>query len=69
MLGILAVFLALGLGVALTCPPLWRDDDGLIQITSRPNDMVLLQYPAAYPIFSRMHVYAAESDSGLDPSS
>jgi len=60
MLGILVVFLGIGLGVVLACPPLWRDYDGLIQISSRPNDMTLLQYPAAYPFFSRMHIYAAE---------
>jgi hypothetical protein len=64
MLAILGVFLAISAFVLLRCPPLWRDYDGLIQITSRPNDMVILQYPAAYPFFSRMHIYAAEIVKG-----
>ncbi|HEY3900994.1 MAG TPA: hypothetical protein VGM54_20450 [Chthoniobacter sp.] len=64
LLAILAIFLGIGAAVILECPPLWRDYDGLIQITSHPNDMVLLQYPAAYPFFSRLHIYAAEKVQG-----
>jgi hypothetical protein len=64
MLGILLVFLGLGLAVLIECPPVWRDYDALIQVSSHPNDMTLLQYPAAYPLFSRMHVYAAEIVQG-----
>jgi len=63
----LAIFLAFALAVGfllLKCPPLWRDYDGLIQISNRPNDMTILQYPPAYPFFSRMHIYAAEIISG-----
>lgn len=56
---IFACFLVVGLLLLLCCPPLWRDYDGLIQISSRPSDMTILQYPAAYPFFSRLHVYAA----------
>lgn len=57
------VFLGLSVGSAaflLNCPPLWRDYDGLIQIATRPSDMTLLQYPAAYPAFSRLHIYLAQ---------
>ena len=57
------IFLALSVPggfFLLKCPPLWRDYDGLIQISNRPNDMTLLQYPPAYPAFSRLHVYAAQ---------
>jgi hypothetical protein len=64
MLAIVAVFLGIGAAVILECPPLWRDYDGLIQVTSHPNDMILLQYPAAYPFFSRVHIYAAEKVQG-----
>jgi hypothetical protein len=64
MLAILAVFLGIGTAVMLRCPPLWRDYDGLIQVTSHPNDMILLQYPAAYPFFSRLHIYTAEKIQG-----
>jgi hypothetical protein len=64
MLGILAFFLGLGSLVLLTFPPIWRDHDGLIQIAGRPNDLTILQYPAAYPFFSRMHVYAAKIVDG-----
>jgi len=56
-LGMFFVFLAAGAAVLVQCPPIWRDYDGLIQISTRPNDMTILQYPAAYPFFSRMHVY------------
>ena len=61
------VFCALalaGLFLLLSCPPLWRDYDGLIQISNRPNDMTLLQYPPAYPFFSRFHIFAAEIIGG-----
>jgi hypothetical protein len=67
MLPTLAIFLLfalVGAFLLLDCPPLWRDYDGLIQISNRPNDMTILQYPPAYPFFSRMHVYAAEIISG-----
>ena len=64
MLTIFAVFLGIGAAMILECPPLWRDYDGLIQVTSHPNDMILLQYPAAYPFFSRVHIYAAEKVQG-----
>jgi hypothetical protein len=64
MFAILVVFLGIGMAVILECPPLWRDYDGLIQVTSHPNDMILLQYPAAYPFFSRVHIYAAEKVQG-----
>jgi hypothetical protein len=64
LLLILLVFLGLGLAVLLKCPPLWRDYDALIQVTAHPNDMTLLQYPAAYPFFSRIHIYAAEIVQG-----
>ena len=53
-------FLCAGLFVSLNCPPLWRDYDGLIQISNRPGDLTVLQYPAAYPFFSRMHVWVAQ---------
>ena len=48
----------------LTFPPIFRDHDGLIQIAGRPNDLTILQYPAAYPFFSRMHVYTAKIVDG-----
>jgi hypothetical protein len=57
-------FLCAGLFVFANCPPLWRDYDGLIQISNRPGDMTVLQYPAAYPFFSRMHVWAAQIIQG-----
>ena len=59
----LLVFLAFCLPAAFLLfrsPPLWRDYDGLIQIATRPGDMTLLQYPPAYPAFSRLHIYAAQ---------
>jgi hypothetical protein len=61
-LQVLCLFLFLlfaGLFVFANCPPLWRDYDGLIQISNHPSDLTLLQYPAAYPFFSRMHVWTA----------
>ena len=57
---IFAFFASAALFVLIKCPPLWRDYDGLIQISSRPSDMTILQYPAAYPLFSRLHIYAAQ---------
>ncbi|MDR3401535.1 MAG: hypothetical protein P4L99_03470 [Chthoniobacter sp.] len=58
-IGIFLFFFCIGALVLVQCPPLWRDYDGLIEIATRPNDMTILQYPAAYPAFSRAHVYAA----------
>ena len=43
-------FLSAGLFVFANCPPLWRDYDGLIQISNRPGDLTVLQYPAAYSV-------------------
>jgi hypothetical protein len=57
-------FLVAGLFVFANCPPLWRDYDGLIQISNRPGDLTVLQYPAAYPFFSRMHVWVAQTIQG-----
>jgi len=57
-MGIFLLFLGTGILVLVLCPPIWRDYDGLIQISTRPSDMTILQYPVAYPLFSRVHVYA-----------
>jgi len=37
-------------------PPLWRDYDGLGQLTSPPGNMTLLGFPALYPFLSRLPI-------------
>jgi hypothetical protein len=67
-LAMLVTFLAFAVaGVFVFChlPPLWHAYDGLIQITRGPSDMTLLHYPAAYPLFSRLHVWAAQCFGAL----
>jgi hypothetical protein len=45
-------------------PAALADYDGLIRISSRAGEMTVLQYPTAYPLFSRLHVWAARIIEG-----
>ena len=67
LLAIASLFLAFfsaGLFVLWQCPPVWRGYDGFIQINFPPDDFTILQYPAAYPLFSRLHLYATQIAEG-----
>jgi len=55
---IFLLFLGTGILVLVLCPPIWRITMALIQISTRPSDMTILRTRCAYPLFSRVHVYA-----------
>jgi hypothetical protein len=59
-LALMAAFSPVSITFLLTVPPLWCGYDGMIQIAGEPGELTIIQYPIAYPLFSRTFIYATE---------
>src|SRR5215470_17089353 len=46
-------------------PPLWRDYDGLYEISSPPGHLTLLHFPALYPFLSRLPILLVSACSNV----
>ena len=55
----------LSLVIMLKFPVLWRDYDGLGQITAPPGHLIILAQPPLYPFLSRLPILFVSALSGL----